>query len=218
MLDNHMIYYRVTAYDNLKFFCKIYKVPNYKEKIPIMLKKFGLEKWANQYVENFSSGMKNKLALCRTLLLERKILFLDEPTLGLDVQSVSFMIEQIKNANSTVFLTSHDMSVVEKLCDRIAFINNGKIVRVGTQNELKQIIKNEITINILIKNNKNQLQSELRQQEYVLDTVDDNNENLIVTIKERKKYKDLLFILSKYDILKVKEQELSLGDLFLKLI
>ncbi|GAH97259.1 unnamed protein product, partial [marine sediment metagenome] len=111
---------------------RIYEVPNYKEKISYLAKDFGLEKWLNQYVENFSSGMKMKLALCRTLLLDRKILFLDEPTLGLDVKSIALIIKKLKKLKKTIFLTSHDMGVVEKLCDRIAFINNGKIVKIGT--------------------------------------------------------------------------------------
>ena len=96
MLDNKMLYYRITGYDNLKFFCKIYNIPNYNEKIINITKEFGLEKWLNQLVENYSSGMKMKLALCRTLLLNRKVSFLDEPTLGLDVKIISFIISNIK--------------------------------------------------------------------------------------------------------------------------
>ncbi|KKL10684.1 hypothetical protein LCGC14_2553370, partial [marine sediment metagenome] len=80
MLEKDMLYYRLTAYNNLKFFCKLYKVSNYQQKIIKMVKIFGIEEWLNQYVEHLSSGMKMKLALARTLLLERDILFLDEPT------------------------------------------------------------------------------------------------------------------------------------------
>ncbi len=96
MLESDMLYYRITAYDNLKFFCKIYKVPDFKEKIAKMAKEFGLENWLNQYVEKFSSGMKMKLALMRILIIDRKILFLDEPTVGLDVKTISFIIDKLK--------------------------------------------------------------------------------------------------------------------------
>ena len=96
LLGSGMIYYRITGYDNLKFFCKIYKVPNYKEKIYEMAKNFGLEDWLNQYVEKYSSGMKMKLALCRTLLLNRKLLFLDEPTLGLDAKLKKYIVDKLK--------------------------------------------------------------------------------------------------------------------------
>lgn len=69
-----------------------------------------------------------KLALCRILLLDRKSLFLDEPTLGIDVNIISFITYKIKKSKKAIFLTSHDMTVVEKLCDRVAFINKGKIL------------------------------------------------------------------------------------------
>ena len=121
MLESKMLYFRMTGYANLKFFCKIYKVPNYKEKIYDISKEFGLERWLNQYVEHFSSGMKMKLALCRTLLLNRKVLFLDEPTLGLDVKSISLIINKLKNIKKTIFLTSHDMNVVEKFWNKEIF-------------------------------------------------------------------------------------------------
>ncbi len=217
MLENKVLYYRITAYDNLKFFCRIYCIPNYKEKIYHMAKEFGLEKWLNQYVENFSSGMKMKLAICRTLLLNRKILFLDEPTLGLDVETVSFIVNKLKDVKSTIFLTSHDMTVVEKLCDRIAFIKEGNILKIGTQEEIKRLIKVVIKIKVIIVENKNQLKAELNQQEFINDIIE-TKQGFIINLKNRLFYKDLLFILSKYKVLKVKELELSLEDLFLKII
>ena len=64
MFASEMLYYRITGYDNLKFFCKIYKIPNYKKRIADMAEEFGLTNWLDQYVEVFSSGMKMKLALC----------------------------------------------------------------------------------------------------------------------------------------------------------
>jgi ABC-2 type transport system ATP-binding protein len=217
MLDNSMLYYRITGYDNLNFFCKIYNVPNYQEKINNMAKEFGLEKWLNQYVEHFSSGMKMKLALCRTLLLDRKILFLDEPTLGLDVKIISFIIDKIKKSKKTIFLTSHDMSVVEKLCDRVAFIDKGKILKVGTKDDIKRMMQKEIKIEIAINGGKNQLEAELNRREFV-EKITGVNGGFTVCLKKRDYYKDLLLVLGKYNILKVREQELSLEDLFLKII
>ena len=217
MLDSKMLYHRITGYQNLKFFCKIYKVPNYKEKIPQLSEEFGLNKWLNQYVENYSSGMKIKLALCRTLILDRKILFLDEPTLGLDIKSISFIIKKLKNISKTIFITSHNMSVVEKLCDRVAFIDKGKILKIGTKEDIKTFMQKEIKIEVLVNGNKDQLKSELNQESFINDIVNENNA-LIVSLKNRDSYKDLLQILGKYTIQKVKEQELSLEDLFLKII
>ncbi len=217
MLGSDMLYYRITGYDNLKFFCKIYNVPNYKEKIFKLAKEFGIEKWLNQYVENFSSGMKMKLALCRTLLLERKILFLDEPTLGMDVKSIDFIVKKLKILNNTIFLTSHNMNVVEKLCDRIGFINHGKLLKIGTKEDIQGFLETDIRIEIRISKNKDELKSELKKQEY-LNQIIDNKNSIIVHLKKRENYKDLLTILSKYQILSIQDRDLSLEDMFLNII
>ena len=217
MLESDMLYYRITAYENLKFFCRIYEVPNYKEKISHLAKDFGLEKWLNQYVENFSSGMKMKLALCRTLLLDRKILFLDEPTLGLDVKSIALIIKKLKSLKKTIFLTSHDMGVVEKLCDRIAFINKGKIVKIGTKKDIIELEQKEINIEITVNNEREKLINELRSLNYINNVIEVNN-NIKVIFKNRSNYNNLLATLTKYDIFKIQENELSLEDLFLNLV
>ncbi len=217
MLESDMLYYRITGYDNLKFFAKIYNIPNYKQKIYDMAKEFELEQWLNQYVEKFSSGMKMKLALCRTLLLNPKILFLDEPTLGLDVKSTIFIIKKLKALSRTIFLTSHNMSVVEKLCDRIAFIKKGNILKVGTKEDITKLIQLDIKINIKIIENKKQLKAELNQQDFINEVIE-TKEDFIVSLRKRENYEDMLKILAKYKILMVKEQGLSLEDLFLQLI
>jgi len=217
MLDWKMVYYRVTGYDNLKFFCKIYNVPDYKKKIYKMAKELGIEKWLDQYVESFSTGMRVKLALCRTLLLERKILLLDEPTLGLDVRSTSSVIDKLKNLNKTIFLTSHNMNVVEKLCNRIAFISKGKISRIGTTKKISRLMQTEIKVEIEINDYKDQLKSELYHQNFVNEVID-TNEGFIVCLKNRNSYGNLFAILSKYKILMIKEQEISLENLFVKLV
>lgn len=217
MFASEMLYYRITGYDNLKFFCKIYKIPNYKKKIADMAEEFGLTNWLDQYVEVFSSGMKMKLALCRTLLLEQDILFLDEPTLGLDVKSKSFIIEKIKGLDKTIVLTSHDMGVVEKLCNRVAFINVGKILRIGTKSELKTLTELDIRVSIDLKENKSKLEKELIQKDFIK-TVVENNEGLVITLKQRENYANLFPLLANYKILRISEPALSLEDLFLKFI
>lgn len=217
MLGGDMLYYRLTGYDNLKFFCKIYKISNYQEKILKISEEFELNKWLSQYVEYYSSGMKMKLALCRTLLLERQILFLDEPTLGLDVKSTNFIIEKLKNLNKTIFLTSHDMNVVEKLCDHIAFIDKGNILKIGAKSEIKELLKAQIKVTIEIKENRDQLKNELENQKFV-EMVDINESGLEVILKLRDNYHKLLQFLSDYNILRINEPEISLEELFLKLI
>jgi len=215
MLENEMLYHRISGYDNLKFFCKLYLIKDYKERINSLAKDFGLDKWLNQYVENYSSGMKMKLALLKTIILDRKILFLDEPTLGLDVKSTNFIVEKLKSLDKTIFLTSHDMNVVEKLSDRIAFINHGEILKVGTQEDIKRLEQTEINFNVEIVENKNQLKSELIQNEFVNKVFDMDN-GLVISLKSRNFFRKLLLILGKYSVLSIKEQEISLEDLFIK--
>ncbi|MFW9972486.1 MAG: ABC transporter ATP-binding protein [Candidatus Odinarchaeota archaeon] len=217
MFASEMLYYRITGYDNLKFFCKIYKIPNYKQKISEMAEEFELTNWLSQYVETFSSGMKMKLALCRTLLLEQNILFLDEPTLGLDVKSKNFIIDKIKRLDKTIFLTSHDMSVVEKLCDRVAFINFGKILNIGTKSEVKALTQSDIRVIIDIHDNKVELMKILNQQGFVKEIVEIEN-GLVVKLNQRENYANLCKVLSNYKILRISEPTLSLEDLFIKII
>ncbi|NVM35981.1 MAG: ABC transporter ATP-binding protein [Candidatus Lokiarchaeota archaeon] len=215
MLDFKLLYNRITAYANLKFICKMYRISNYKDKINQIVKDFGMEKWLNQYVSNFSMGMKMKLALCRTLLLERDILLLDEPTLSLDVQSKSFIIDKLKDSNSTIFLTSHDMSVVERLCDRIAFINHGNILKIGDKDSIKKLAQTEIILKLKILEKKNELKSDLNQLNYILN-ISEEPEGLVLSLKDRSYYRDLFLILSNYEILRFNEIEQSLEDLFIK--
>ena len=217
MLGSDMIYYRITGYANLKFFCKVYGVKDYKKKIVQVTKEFEIYKWLNEYVERYSSGMKCKLSLCRILLSDPKILFLDEPTLGLDVKTKKFIIDKLKQSDKTIFLTSHNMDVVEKLCTRIAFINNGKIVKIGSKEELSKLFQKKVRIFIGIKEDKNKLALELKQQDFITQIIHEET-GLIIELLERTYYNKLFPILGKYKIIKIQELELSIEDLFLNII
>lgn len=216
MMDWKMLYYRLTVYDNMKFFCRIYEVPNYKKKIDKLVEEFNLKKWLHESVHKLSTGMMMKLALMRTLILDRDTLFLDEPTLGLDVVTVDYITEKIKNTNKTIFLTSHDMRVVDKLCDRIAFINQGRIISIGTKEDLEKYDKKEIQIIVEIDSNRRELTSELKQQDFISE-VYELEKFMSINLSERKNLRDLLAILGKYDVQKVYEREMALEDLFLKI-
>lgn len=216
MLESDMLYYRITAYDNLKFFCKLYKVKDYKHKIKKITEKLGINNWLDEYVEEMSSGMKMKLALARTLLLNRDIIFLDEPTLGLDVKTINMFLDIINNIESTIILTSHDLNVVEKLCDRIAFINEGKIINKGNQEKIRNMVHSFIKIEVTINKDKNGLIEELKNMDYINSVVGSEDKKIIIQIKKRCFYKNLFKILSNYNIKKFREIETSLEELFLK--
>lgn len=135
------LYPTLTARENLNFFGAMYGVKGreLKDKIEIWLEKLGLTDAANKRVANFSGGMKRRVNLIAGILHQPKILFLDEPTVGVDVQSRNVIIEHLKELNSggtTIVYTSHHMEEAENFCTRISIIDHGKILTQGSPKEL----------------------------------------------------------------------------------
>lgn len=136
------LYWRLSAYDNLSYFADLYKVPRARQRKRIneLLELVGLTDVAHHRVETFSKGMKQKLQIARGLINEPRVLFLDEPTIGLDVVSARQLREILRDLNqqgTTIIHTTHYMYEADELCDRIAFINKGKVVALGTPQEMK---------------------------------------------------------------------------------
>jgi len=137
----------LTAYENLEFHGVLYKVPKAlrKQRIEELMKIVDLWDRKDSLVRTFSGGMKRRLEIARGLLHHPKILFLDEPTLGLDPQTRNSMWEYVKNLNTkeqiTVFFTTHYMEEASRVADEIAIIDHGKIVAQGTVDSLKQSTK-----------------------------------------------------------------------------
>ena len=134
----------LTAYENMDFHGVLYKVPRLvrRERIERLLKLFELWERRNDPVKQFSGGMRRRLEIARGLLHTPKILFLDEPTLGLDPQTRNQLWTHVKHLNATervtVFLTTHYMEEADRVAHRIAIIDHGRIVAQGTPAELKQ--------------------------------------------------------------------------------
>lgn len=137
----------LTAYENMEFHGVLYGIPEAlrRERISYLLDLVELSERKNGLVRTFSGGMKRRLEIARGLLHHPKILFLDEPTLGLDPQTRNKIWEYVKGLNKkegmTVFFTTHYMDEAEKIADRIAVMDNGKIVAQGTANSLKKSTK-----------------------------------------------------------------------------
>lgn len=137
----------LTAYENMYFHSVLYKVPKTerKERIENLLKFVELWDRKKDLVKKFSGGMKRRLEIARGLLHHPKVLFLDEPTLGLDPQTTNHIWTYIKDLNKkeniTVFFTTHYMAEAERVAGRIAIIDHGKIVIVGSLEELKNNTK-----------------------------------------------------------------------------
>ena len=138
------VYMDLTGLRNLHFMGELYSIPKEqrKERALNLLKKFELFERKDSLAKKYSKGMKQRLLLCMALMSEPKILFLDEPTSGLDVQSSIIIKNLIKEYNKnglTIFLTTHNMDVANELCDRIAIINKGKIIKLDTPQNLRAI-------------------------------------------------------------------------------
>ncbi len=135
-LPNH--YLKLTARENLTLFGSLYEGP--LERTEELLGLVGLKKEADTRVGQYSKGMQMRLSFARALLHRPKLLFLDEPTSGLDpvnARRITNHIKQLKTDGRTVFLTTHNMWVADELCDRVAFIVDGRIVRIDSPRQLK---------------------------------------------------------------------------------
>ena len=135
------LYPTLTALENLTFFGNMYNLRGreLRERIMDRLIIFGLERFARKKVDTFSGGMKRRLNLIAGLLHEPKVLFLDEPTVGIDVQSRIVILEYLKalkKQGTTIIYTSHYMEEAENLCSRVAIIDRGSIISIGNPKEL----------------------------------------------------------------------------------
>lgn len=135
------LYPNLTAVENLKIFGGIYGIEKtvLKERIEKLLAYFGLEHSKNRQIKTYSGGMKRRINLIAGLLHNPQVLFLDEPTVSVDVQSKTLILENLKEINAqgtTIIYTSHYMEEAEFLCSRVAFIDEGKLLCKGTPAEL----------------------------------------------------------------------------------
>lgn len=208
----------LTAYENLIFHAYLYDVPKteMKERVHDVMKFVDLFDRKDDLVKKYSGGMKRRLEVARGLIHRPRVLFLDEPTLGLDPQSRSnlweFITELPKKHNVTIFMTTHYMEEAE-VCDRIAIIDNGKIIDMDTPDELKKTVGGDVVsitttdniyvrkeIETLFKMNVSEKENELYMTCSRGDTC---IPELIRTLGER--------------VLSVRIQRPTLNDVFLKL-
>jgi ABC-2 type transport system ATP-binding protein len=143
LLEHTGIYEQMSAEDNLEFYGRAFRMPEPERKVRIqqLLARLGLWERRKDRAGNWSKGMKQKLALARTLLHQPSLILLDEPTTGLDVQAAVDIREDLKTLASqedvTIFLTTHNMVDAEKLCAQVAVIRDGNLIAVGSPDELR---------------------------------------------------------------------------------
>ncbi|TCQ01974.1 ABC transporter ATP-binding protein [Serpentinicella alkaliphila] len=192
------LYLKLTAKENLELIASYY-IGNKKD-INNLLDKVGLLPDRDKKVENFSKGMKMRLNFVRSIMHNPEIIFLDEPTSGLDpvnAKIIKDLIIDLKKEGKTIFLTTHNMIVAEQLCDRVAFIVDGRIPIINSPNELK-IKYGDQTVKVEFYNN-NVEQSEVFKLENI-----NKNERFFDVLKNKK-------------IKTIHSQETTLEDIFIRL-
>ncbi len=142
------LYWRLSGLDNLRYFADLYQIPPdvSRRRIGELLEALGLKGREHDKVENYSRGMKQRLHLARGLLNEPEVLFLDEPTIGLDPvggRELRSLVRRLANEGTTIFLTTHYMLEADAICDRIAVIRKGEIVAEGTPSSIKTLVQDQ---------------------------------------------------------------------------
>jgi ABC-2 type transport system ATP-binding protein len=151
--DESNLYPELTGFENLCFCASLYGIrrKEREQRAKELLESFGLAEAAHRKFAGYSRGMKRRLTIAAGIIHRPKILFLDEPTSGIDVASarqIRKLVSDLKAGGTTVFLTTHYIEEAERLCDRIAFIVNGRIVRIGATSELLKQTKDEHIIEL----------------------------------------------------------------------
>lgn len=142
------LYDRLTARENIRCFAELNGMTKDEadRSIDMLSNKLGMKEYMDRRIGKFSRGMKQKVAIARSIVHEPKVILLDEPTAGLDVSAsrlIHEFIKNCKNENKAIVFSSHSMNEVEKLCDRIIIIHQGKMLEQGTINEIKEKYNND---------------------------------------------------------------------------
>ena len=146
--DQPNVYEKLTAWEFLMFVAKIYNTPEdaAKAKAFELLEMFGIADRANDLIGSFSHGMKQKVVMASALVHNPKVVFMDEPTVGLDPKSarlVKDILRELADSGVTVFLTTHILDIAEKMCDRIGIILKGQLLAQGSMEELRRLSSHE---------------------------------------------------------------------------
>jgi ABC-2 type transport system ATP-binding protein len=225
--EKMIMYDQLTARENLKLFGKLYNIPNHllNTRINELLGFVRMEKWADHKIDTFSTGMKQRINVIRALVNEPNILFLDEPTLGLDPQSTAEIRELIRRINlengTTIILTTHIMVEADNLCKRIGIIDHGKIVALDTPANLKKLVSGTdvAAFEIEISNLEPHMMSSLQSQSQIKSLVQEDPTHLLVRANGSDAFDRIIDNLRKNGakVRMVKNLEPSLEDVFLHL-
>jgi ABC-2 type transport system ATP-binding protein len=210
----------LTAFDTLIFFGRLNGLPEsvLKDKAQSLLEMVGLKDWAKVKTKKFSKGMLQRLGLAQALVNDPKLLFLDEPTDGVDPigrKEIRDLLLKLRTQGTTIFLNSHLLSEIELMCDRVAILNKGKVVRIGTISELTtQKLSYVIQLSAPISEN---LRIRLHQSHFSLEVKD---KSLTVSLKDKSELNPIIDTLRSegIGIEGMTQQKTSLEDYFIQLM
>ncbi|HYM97741.1 MAG TPA: ABC transporter ATP-binding protein [Candidatus Sulfotelmatobacter sp.] len=221
------LYWRLSALDNLRYFADLYRIPPAvaKKRIPELLERLGLAGREHDKVELYSRGMKQRLHLARGLLNDPEVLFLDEPTIGLDpvgARELRVLVRELADGGKTIFLTTHYMFEADAICDRIAVIKKGSIVAQGTPSSIKRAVENQGVVEFEVEGLPADRQRALRALPGVSSiTVAEHELAQVVTIhctRPADVMTQLGVVLEGVGIQKVSSREPTLEDAYVQLV
>lgn len=222
------LYWKLTGHENLQYFASLYHLEPSEstQRIEQLLKLVGLSEREDTLVENYSTGMRIRLSFAKALLNDAPVLLFDEPTASLDPQSSHLIRDLIRNLSGegrSIILTTHNMDEAAILSDRVAIIDHGKIVQLGTPTELKQRVKTSEVIEIEARNISNQAVDALRSVNGVSKVAfaNTNGDKPVIRIHAEKGKEILprileLLVREKSSITNVRVIEPTLEDVFIE--
>lgn len=221
------LYWRLSGIDNLRYFGSLYHVdPDVsKKRIPYLLELVGLKDRGNERVEGYSRGMKQRLHVARTLLHDPQVLFLDEPTIGLDpvgAREFRAVIKNLQSENKTILLTTHYMFEADALCQRIAVIDHGNLVALDTPEALKRFVSDLSVVEVEVYGIPDELVQKIKAQPYVDSVHIENREQKqllqVQSLRGAEAVPDLVTLLNGLRVGRVIVREPTLEDAYVRLV
>jgi ABC-2 type transport system ATP-binding protein len=221
------VYERLSGYDNLRYFAELYGVPpaTQKQRIDELLELVGLKGREHERAEGYSRGMKQRLHVARGLLHDPEVLFLDEPTIGLDpvgARELRSTIATLTAAGKTILLTTHYMFEADALCDRIAVISKGEIVAEGTPGDLKRGVEQGSVVEVEVYGVADAAIERVRQLEGVVAvSVEEREQAQVLVVQTRADTELTSTILGHLDggqVGRISRREPTLEDAYVALV
>lgn len=227
LTENPNLYERLTALENMEFFAQAYGITDPTERhkrIQEQLEFFHLWERRNDKTAGFSKGMKQKLAIVRATLHKPPVLFLDEPTAGLDPESAKeirdMMGELSQHEKCTIMLSTHHLEDAEKLCKRVLIMNKGNVILVGTPDELRQRISQKPVIEVALKQVSHNIIKALEGSK-ITEEVKQQENKLLVSVRDANAATPEIvraIVAAQGDVLSVNTLKPSLEEAYLKLV